>query len=166
MSTSTLSAPSEAITRVRLPIKTRAFPPTCRDIRIVSAHMKALFLIIFCLSFDSPLHRCGEHLEGSVMTESSVLHSPGFEMRLSIWEACHTSWVKSKVTGCSKDWASDANCLCTLQRLELPELKVYRMFEKSAEQKSSHRLTTIIACTIYISLNKLAQPGLIRLWAF
>lgn len=83
------------------------------------------------------------------MTESSVLHSPGFEMRLSIWEACHTSWVKSKVTGCSKDWASDANCLSTLKRLELPELKVYRMFEKSAQQKSSHRLTTVIVRAIY-----------------
>lgn len=110
--------------------------------------MKALFLIIFCLFFDSPFHRCGEHLERSVMTESSVLRSPGFEMRLSIWEACHKSWVKSKVTGCSKDRASDANCLSTLQRLELPELKVYRMFERSAQQKSSHWLTAIIACTI------------------
>ena len=40
----------------------------------------------------------------------------GLKWGLSMLEACHTSWVKSKVTGFLKDRGSDANCHCTLQK--------------------------------------------------
>lgn len=39
----------------------------------------------------------------------------GLKWGLSMLEACHTSWMKSKVTGFLKDRGSDANCHCTLQ---------------------------------------------------
>lgn len=72
----------------------------------------------------------------------------GFKWGLSMLQACHTSWVKSKVTGLLKDWRSDANCHCTLQKPLHAKLQFTGCLS-SLQGKSYNQSGTLIVDTIY-----------------
>lgn len=72
----------------------------------------------------------------------------GFKWGLSMLEACHTSWVKSKVTGLLKDWRSDANCHRTLQKPRHAKLQFTGCLS-SLQWKSYNQSGTLIVDTIY-----------------